>query len=104
MLNNLLTDISQKYHGHLHTGNIGTTSIMDALGCLGHRDVLYHVATATDYPGWGYMVDHGATTIWEAWGGVQDGFIGWNSGCDSMIMWNVDREVLLRRPCRHRGP
>ena len=74
---------------------------MDALDALGRGDVLYRVATATDYPGWGYMVRQGATTIWEAWGGVQNGFIGHNSGEDSMPMWWLDRGVLLRRSGRH---
>ena len=35
VLNSLLTDILEKRHGHLHTGNIGTTAIMDALAALG---------------------------------------------------------------------
>ncbi|MBN1342088.1 MAG: family 78 glycoside hydrolase catalytic domain [Phycisphaerae bacterium] len=73
VLDSLTTDILVKRHGHLHTGNLGTTCIMDALAGLGRGDVLYRVATATDYPGWGYMVHQGATTIWECWGGLHPG-------------------------------
>jgi alpha-L-rhamnosidase len=27
------------------------------------------MASQTEYPGWGYMIEHGATTIWELWNG-----------------------------------
>jgi alpha-L-rhamnosidase len=87
VLENLTADILKKRRGHLYTGNIGTTAVVDALGRLGRADALYRVATSTDYPGWGYMVRQGATTIWEAWGNVQDGFVGFNSAEDSMPMF-----------------
>ena len=79
VLNNLTTDILEKRRGHLHTGNIGTTAVIDALAGLGRADVLYRVATSTDYPGWGYMISKGATTIWESWTE--------HANEDSMIMW-----------------
>ena len=28
---------------------------------------MYSLVNRTTYPGWGYMVDQGATTVWEAW-------------------------------------
>jgi alpha-L-rhamnosidase len=73
LLDTLADDILRKRRGHLHTGNLGTTCIMDALTALGRGDVLYRVATTDDYPGWGYMVRQGATTIWESWGGIAPG-------------------------------
>ncbi|HOZ48047.1 MAG TPA: family 78 glycoside hydrolase catalytic domain [Candidatus Hydrogenedentes bacterium] len=73
VLDGLVEDILVKRCGHLHTGNLGTACIMDALPALGRGDILYRVATATDYPGWGYMVEQGATTIWECWGGLAPG-------------------------------
>jgi alpha-L-rhamnosidase len=92
VLDNLVADILAKHRGHLHTGNIGTTGAIDVLGSLGRGDVLYRVATATDYPGWGYMVHEGATTIWECWGGIAPGKPeNMNAGVvvseDSMPMW-----------------
>jgi alpha-L-rhamnosidase len=48
VLNSLTTDILEKRHGHLQTGNFGTSCIMDALPDLGRADVLHRVATATD--------------------------------------------------------
>ncbi|MBN1942743.1 MAG: family 78 glycoside hydrolase catalytic domain [Phycisphaerae bacterium] len=73
LLNNLAENILQKCQGHLYMGNIGTTCATSAMASLGRGDVLYRVATATDYPGWGYMVEQGATTIWECWGGIAPG-------------------------------
>jgi alpha-L-rhamnosidase len=68
VLKNVVTSIMEKYKGHLHTGETGTTCAIDTLTEHGQAEVMYKVATATTYPGWGYMVKEGATTIWEAWG------------------------------------
>ena len=35
----------------------------------GRPDLALRIATQKDYPGWGYMVGKGATTIWELWNG-----------------------------------
>jgi alpha-L-rhamnosidase len=35
----------------------------------GRADLAYRIASQKDYPGWGYMVSKGATTIWELWNG-----------------------------------
>ena len=35
----------------------------------GRADLAYTIATQKTYPGWGYMVEKGATTIWELWNG-----------------------------------
>ncbi len=42
---------------------------MRTLSDNGRPDVAYKIATQTTYPGWGYMVEKGATTIWELWNG-----------------------------------
>ncbi len=35
----------------------------------GRSDLAFRIATNTTYPGWGYMIENGATTIWELWNG-----------------------------------
>ena len=35
----------------------------------GAGDLAYTIATNRTYPSWGYMIDKGATTIWELWNG-----------------------------------
>ena len=35
----------------------------------GATDLAYKWATNKTYPSWGYMIEKGATTIWELWNG-----------------------------------
>jgi len=42
---------------------------MRTLSENGRADLAYKIATQTTYPGWGYMIGKGATTIWELWNG-----------------------------------
>ncbi|MDW5267448.1 MAG: family 78 glycoside hydrolase catalytic domain [Edaphobacter sp.] len=53
----------------LGTGFLGTPYLMEELSDTGHADVAYRLLLNTQYPSWGYMVDHGATTMWERWNG-----------------------------------
>ncbi len=54
---------------HLSTGVIGTQWLMRELTQRGCADVAYSLAAQNTYPSWGYMVEKGATTIWELWNG-----------------------------------
>ena len=58
-----------KYGGHISTGVVGTQWLMRGLTAAGRADIAYLIAADRDYPGWGYMVANGATTIWELWNG-----------------------------------
>ena len=42
---------------------------MRVLTANGRPDLAYTIATQKTYPSWGYMVEKGATTIWELWNG-----------------------------------
>lgn len=53
----------------LSTGFLGTPLAMDALASVGEHDLVWDLLLRGKYPSWGYMVDHGATTIWERWNG-----------------------------------
>lgn len=55
----------------LGTGFLGTPYLLEVLTDTGHADVAYRLLLNTEYPSWGYMVDHGATTMWERWNGDQ---------------------------------
>lgn len=66
---NMIYRIVQKDKLHISTGVIGSQWLMRELSKRGCTDVAYAIATQTDYPGWGYMVENGATTIWELWNG-----------------------------------
>jgi alpha-L-rhamnosidase len=66
-----LADRIAANHGQLGTGFLGTPYLLAALTDTGHLDVAYHLLLDTNYPSWGYLVEHGATTMWERWNGDQ---------------------------------
>ena len=51
----------------LTCGFLGVRFLLPALCDLGLTDIAYHLITNREYPGWGYSVMNGATTIWEHW-------------------------------------
>ena len=55
----------------LGTGFLGTPYLLAVLVDTGHSDVAYRLLLNTEYPSWGYLVGHGATTMWERWNGDQ---------------------------------
>jgi len=55
----------------LGTGFLGTPYLLAELVDTGHADVAYRLLLNTEYPSWGYLVGHGATTMWERWNGDQ---------------------------------
>jgi len=63
----LFDNIVYKNNSHLTTGIIGTKYIMELLTNNENSDLAYDIATQTTYPSWGYMIENGATTLWELW-------------------------------------
>ena len=61
--------ITNQNLGTITTGVIGTGWLMHALSSMGRTDLAWLLATNKKYPSWGYMAEHGATTIWELWNG-----------------------------------
>lgn len=51
----------------LNTGVLGTKYLLPVLTEHGHADLAHTLATQTKYPSWGYMIEHGATSMWEHW-------------------------------------
>jgi alpha-L-rhamnosidase len=64
---NLTNDIVYYQNTHVTTGFIGVKFLMPVLTAIGRSDLAYELAAQTTYPSWGYMVEHGATTLWELW-------------------------------------
>ena len=65
----LINHIETKTDNHIGTGLIGGQWLMRTLSDFGKADKAYRFATYKDYPSWGYMLENGATTIWELWNG-----------------------------------
>ena len=61
--------ITDQNLGTITTGVIGTGWLMHGLSMMGRTDLAWLLATNKKYPSWGYMAEHGATTIWELWNG-----------------------------------
>jgi alpha-L-rhamnosidase len=61
--------ILKKNKGHLDTGMLGTYFMMEYLREVGRNDLVFTMFNKTSYPGWGYMLEQGATTLWEQWNG-----------------------------------
>ncbi|HEX8754756.1 MAG TPA: family 78 glycoside hydrolase catalytic domain [Steroidobacteraceae bacterium] len=53
----------------LSTGFLGTPYLLDALADTGHERLAVSLLLQTKYPSWGYMIEKGATTMWERWNG-----------------------------------
>ena len=70
MAEKLVEDI-KAHDWHLTTGFLGTPYLMIELSNSGHSDVAYRLFLQKTYPSWGYMIEHGATTMWERWNGDQ---------------------------------
>jgi len=66
-----LVDKIEANHGLLGTGFLGTPYLLEELTKTGHADLAYKLLLNTQYPSWGYLVEHGATTMWERWNGDQ---------------------------------
>jgi len=66
-LAHLVRDITDKHNGHLTTGIFGTRYMLDVLSREGHTEVVHNMVNLQDFPGWGHMLEQGATTLWEHW-------------------------------------
>ncbi len=62
----LVRDI-ENHSNHLTTGILGTKFMLDVLSRNGRGDLAYAIVTQPDFPGWGWMLKNGATTLWEHW-------------------------------------
>jgi hypothetical protein len=66
---NLEQAILVKNAGHFDSGMHGTYFLLKELMEEGRNDLIFQMATKTDFPSWGNMLERGATTSWESWSG-----------------------------------
>jgi len=64
----LVADVEERRH--VDTGIHGTWFLVKLLLERRRVDLLHLVATQRDEPSWGYMLEQGATTLWEQWDGI----------------------------------
>ena len=63
----LIQMIKEENNGHLTTGIYGTAFLLDVLSGMGQADLAASIVRRNTFPGWGHMLDKGATTLWEHW-------------------------------------
>ena len=89
--------------GKLTTGFLGIRFLLPTLCDIGRSDIAYRLITSTEYPGWGYSVVNGATTIWERWdsyteeNGIKKGMNSFNHySLGSCTQWMYEYCLGLR--------
>jgi alpha-L-rhamnosidase len=90
----LVDKVSGGGDARLTTGIFGTKFLLDVLSRGGRADLASALVARTSFPGWGYMLERGATTLWEHWeysdntyshnhpmfGSVSEWFFSWVAG------------------------
>lgn len=66
-IDSLFNELKRAPSGHFTTGIFGTKYILEVLSEKGYIDSVFQIVNSSEYPGWGYMISRGATTIWETW-------------------------------------
>ncbi len=61
-----LRELVERADGHFKVGVIGAKFLFDALTEGGNADMAYRAIARNDFPSFGYWLDRGATTLWEA--------------------------------------
>jgi alpha-L-rhamnosidase len=67
VLESLVESVVRLQDFHVDTGILGTRYILDVLTDNGQAEAAFRMASHKSYPGWGYMLAEGATTLWERW-------------------------------------
>ncbi len=77
----------RRYQDHLSTGIQTTHRAMLELVRHQHAEVGWQLLTNRTFPSWLYMIDNGATTIWERWDGYVKGRGFQDAGMNSFNHW-----------------
>ncbi|WP_394525522.1 family 78 glycoside hydrolase catalytic domain [Paenarthrobacter nicotinovorans] len=67
-----LVNLIEENGNRLSTGFLSTGLLLPTLSEQGHTGLAYKLLFQREEPGWLLMLDRGATTVWEAWNGVDN--------------------------------
>lgn len=62
----IVKDIENRGY-HMTCGNQAYRHLIKVLSDNGRNDIVYKLLKNKEYPSWGYMLENGATTVWERW-------------------------------------
>ena len=63
----VLQEELKRHSDRLSTGIFSTQMFFDVMRENDLNEIAYQVVNQNKYPGWGYMLQRGATTLWESW-------------------------------------
>jgi alpha-L-rhamnosidase len=66
---NKLVETVKKTDYHIDAGILGAKFLLHALADNGYEDAAYKIISNKTFPGWGWWIEQGATTLWEHWDG-----------------------------------
>lgn len=66
-VDSLMTSIKKAENGHFTTGIFGTKYMLEAMSQNGLTQEAFDIVNSSAFPGWGFMLSRGATTLWETW-------------------------------------
>jgi alpha-L-rhamnosidase len=67
-----LVELIRAADTHLATGFLATPHLLPVLADTGHLELAYELLFADGIPSWLYMIERGATTLWERWDGIRE--------------------------------
>jgi alpha-L-rhamnosidase len=82
-----LLESIKRFNNHPSTGMQATHRMLLELTLGGHHDEAWRLVNLRTVPSWGYMVEMGATTIWERWDGYIQGRGFQDPGMNSFNHW-----------------
>lgn len=77
----LLNAVQKGPAGHFNTGIFGTKYVLETLSEHVSAEAVFEIVNSAEFPGWGFMIDQGATSIWETWKESDDTY----SNCHPMF-------------------
>tara|TARA_R110002050_G_scaffold187015_2_gene321416 strand:- start:75468 stop:77936 length:2469 start_codon:yes stop_codon:yes gene_type:complete len=66
-IDSLMNAVEKAPAGHFTTGIFGTKYILEVLSKYVSPEKVFQIVNSPEYPGWGFMISNGATTLWETW-------------------------------------
>ncbi|MCF0233884.1 MAG: alpha-L-rhamnosidase, partial [Thermoguttaceae bacterium] len=83
--------------GHVGAGITGGGMLFRYLRAANRDDLVYSMLKQTEYPGWGFMRAHDATTYWEAWELDRPGHSLLHSSYLFPVAWYVSNLLGIQR-------
>lgn len=83
--------------GHIGAGITGGGLLFRYLRQTNRNDLIFSTTKQTEYPGWGFMREHDATTFWEAWELDRPGHSLLHSSYLYPVAWYVSGVLGIQR-------